>query len=235
MRIMTYDERSSGAMHTHSEGQFVYPLKGGVWTQVGMEKWYIHSSSGLWIPPHMPHGADFRGKTKVVAFYLEEKQCLKPLRERFSVRVSPLLRELLGHVQTMNTESVAKNRNLFKLIIEQIIAGRTQDICLPFSSEPRLLKCMNYVISRIDQDPSLVEAARAAGGSPKTLERLFLKNFESDFRSWKQTVKMVMAAAYLHDGMAITDVALSVGYESMSAFIHCFKRHYRTTPSRYLK
>lgn len=235
IRLTIYNERSPSQTHSHSEGQFVYPLKGSAWVQVGMGNWYIHSDCGLWIPPHRPHSATFGRKVEVVALYLEKKQCKHPLTEEFSVRVSPLLRELLSHAGShlVNEEAISKNKDLFKLLLRQIIACRTQDICLPYASEPRLLKSLNYVTSHIDQDPSLVEAAKAGGASPKTLERLILKAFDSDFRTWKQTVKMVMAAAYLHEGMAMTEVALSVGYDSMSAFIHCFKKYYGTTPSRY--
>lgn len=235
LRVALYNERSSAQAHSHSEGQFVYPLKGSLWTQAGSGHWFIHADCGLWIPPHLPHSASFKKQVEVIALYLDQKRCIAPLTEQFSVRVSPLLRELLNHARGMNQEAIYQNREFFKLLVQQIVSCRTRDICLPYASESRLLKSMHFVKTQIDQDPTLVEAAKAGGMSPKTMERLFEKHVGSDFRSWKQTVKMVMAAAYLMNGLPITDVALSVGYDSMSAFIHCFKRYYKTTPSKYLR
>ncbi|APR78586.1 Transcriptional regulator, AraC family protein [Minicystis rosea] len=53
------------------------------------------------------------------------------------------------------------------------------------------------------------------------------------FGRWRQRLRIMEALKRLAAGQPVTTVALDVGYESPSAFIHAFKAVLGQTPKRY--
>jgi len=89
------------------------------------------------------------------------------------------------------------------------------------------------------KDPSdkrTIEAwARRAGATPRTLARLFLKETRMTFQSWRQQRCLLRALELLGEGESVTEVALSLGYDSVSAFITMFRRNLGQTPGGYFR
>ncbi|MGH9887478.1 MAG: helix-turn-helix domain-containing protein, partial [bacterium] len=71
------------------------------------------------------------------------------------------------------------------------------------------------------------------GASKRTLERLFRDETGMSFGAWRQQLRLLQALPLLAAGEPVTNVALSVRYESTSAFIARFRRVLGTTPGRY--
>ena len=53
------------------------------------------------------------------------------------------------------------------------------------------------------------------------------------FGAWRQQLRLLQALPLLAAGEPVTSVALSVGYESTSAFIARFRQVLGTTPGQY--
>ena len=106
---------------------------------------------------------------------------------------------------------------------------------LPMPREARALR----IARRVQDDPAesatLDELARSAGGSRRTLERLFHAETGMSFGRWRQQARLLHAMRLLAGGAPVTTVALDVGYESTSAFIAAFSRALGTTPGRYYR
>jgi AraC-like DNA-binding protein len=79
----------------------------------------------------------------------------------------------------------------------------------------------------------LVELARVAGASKRTLERLFLVDTNMSFGRWRQQLSLLHAIRLLAGGDKVTTVALDAGYATASAFISMFRRALGTTPGAY--
>lgn len=75
--------------------------------------------------------------------------------------------------------------------------------------------------------------ARAAGASPRTLECLFRRETAMPLGRWRRRARLIEALRRLADGVAVTAVALDVGYQTPSAFVAAFRRELATTPGRY--
>src|SRR5262249_37685580 len=82
---------------------------------------------------------------------------------------------------------------------------------------------------------SAAEAARRAGASKRTLERLFRSETHMTLGRWRQRLRFVQALRLLAGGQAVTAVAAEVGYQSPSAFVSAFRRQLGTTPGRYFR
>jgi AraC-like DNA-binding protein len=53
------------------------------------------------------------------------------------------------------------------------------------------------------------------------------------FRAWRQQLRLLRAMEMLAAGQSVTTVALDLGYDSPSAFIHAFRRALGKTPRAY--
>jgi AraC-like DNA-binding protein len=82
---------------------------------------------------------------------------------------------------------------------------------------------------------SLIELAKIAGASKRTLERLFKFETGLGFGKWRQQLRLGHAMRLLAAGEAVTSVALEVGYDSTSAFISAFRMTFGKTPGNYFR
>jgi AraC-like DNA-binding protein len=80
---------------------------------------------------------------------------------------------------------------------------------------------------------ALAAWARAAGASPRTLARLFVRDTGLTFGAWRQRARLLRALVDLAGGAPVTTTAFDLGYDSPSAFIAAFKRELGVTPGRY--
>jgi AraC-like DNA-binding protein len=55
------------------------------------------------------------------------------------------------------------------------------------------------------------------------------------FVKWRQQARLLAALALLADGQCVTDAALSVGYETPSAFIRFYRQRLGTTPGQAMR
>jgi AraC-like DNA-binding protein len=83
-------------------------------------------------------------------------------------------------------------------------------------------------------DPrTLDEWAPSTNASPRTLARLFVAETGLTFGAWRQQARVLEAMGRLGGGQAVTDVALDLGYDSVSAFSAMFRRAAGVSPSAY--
>ena len=73
------------------------------------------------------------------------------------------------------------------------------------------------------------------GLSARSLSRLLIKETGLNFNQWRQRLRMLLSLALLEQGQSVTEIALTLGYESASAFIAMFRRQLGTTPGAYLR
>ena len=62
---------------------------------------------------------------------------------------------------------------------------------------------------------------------------LFQAQTQLSFREWRQRLRLLAALPLLAQGMSVTRLANELGYDSVSAFIGLFQRHYGKTPGVY--
>lgn len=81
---------------------------------------------------------------------------------------------------------------------------------------------------------TLGEVSRAVGCSPSHLSRAFRQEVGATFRACRMRAQMEHAAALLREGRrSVKEVALTVGYRQVSAFVRRFTRTWGVTPGAY--
>jgi len=158
-------------------------------------------------------------------------------RECRVMNVSALLRELILHVgkRAVADPHLASEAHAIALLLEQLVAIEVVPLQLPFPRDPRAVKAAGLLATSAGTRRSLAFVGRAAGASPRTLQRLFAAETGLTFEKWRLRARLIRAVELLSEGRKVTRVALDVGYDSPSAFIAMFRRELGSTPRQYLR
>jgi transcriptional regulator GlxA family with amidase domain len=77
--------------------------------------------------------------------------------------------------------------------------------------------------------------AHLAGMARRTFMRAFSAQAGMSFGRWRQQARLFAALEMLAQRKSVTDVAIAVGYDSVSAFIEMFRTMLGATPQTYFR
>jgi AraC family transcriptional regulator len=95
----------------------------------------------------------------------------------------------------------------------------------------RLQVAREYLHGTVDRRVSLEDVAREACVSQYHLHRAFRRVFRQTPHAYVTTLRLSRAYSFLESGRPVTDVAMDVGFASLSAFTRLFRSRYGVPPS----
>jgi AraC-like DNA-binding protein len=220
--------------HRHHWGQLIYAATGVMRVRAAGMLWIVPPARAVWAPAGVEHEIHGRGDFAMRTLYFPAELVADLSGECTAIDVVPLLRELVLEVveRCPLDEADAPGMRLAQVTAERIAEARTLPLQLPLPRDPRALR----LAERLRDDPaspaSLAALARAAGASPRTIQRLFLAETGLPFAQWRQRLRLLHGATALGAGKSVTEAGLEAGYSGTSAFIAAFRRHFGFTPSR---
>lgn len=94
------------------------------------------------------------------------------------------------------------------------------------------------MVEMMEREPAhwqtLTQWAGRFAMSERNLARLVVKETGLNFRRWRHQLQLILALQMLVRGMSVQQAALSLGYDSTTAFITMFRKGLGQTPGRYL-
>lgn len=214
--------------------QLVYATKGVVTVRSERNAWVLPAQRALWVPNGLEARIEIPGPISLRSLYLRHGLVRSLPRECSVVNVSPLLRELILETMRLGilSRDIAVQRNLARVLVDQLRSVPSVPLQLPMPSDPRAQRAVALMLA----DPASHEAAalaKRAGASVRTLERLFRAETSMPLAAWRRRMRILNALRLLAAGESVTRVALEVGYDSTSAFVAMFRRELGVTPARY--
>jgi len=125
--------------------------------------------------------------------------------------------------------------HLVPVMLDHLQMMQSDPIHLPLPRDGRAKRIVALLQERPSERRPLEALAKIAGGSKRTIERLFKAETGLGFGKWRQQFRLGQALRLLAAGQAVTSVALDVGYESPSAFISAFRLTFGHTPGEYFR
>jgi AraC-like DNA-binding protein len=222
--------------HIHDEGMLVLVHEGLVMVQAGTEVWTVLPGSLGWIPPGVQHGARWFGDARGSFLYVHPDACGRLPAHCRSWPSSKLIEALVERftVSPQNEISPAYQAQLFDILLEEIRQREHAPVLLPMPADPRLQDLANTLLDTPDDTAGIDEWAQRLNMSSRTLMRRFRQETGVTLGQWRQQARLLRALEMLSRGGSVTEAALSVGYESTSAFIGSFRTAFGMTPTRYL-
>lgn len=222
--------------HVHEEGMLVLVHEGLVVVQAGTEVWTVLPGSLGWIPPGVQHGARWFGEARGSFLYVRADACERLPAHCRSWPSSRLIEALIDRFSAgpHDEMSPAYQAQLFDVLLEEIRQREHAPLVLPMPDDPRLQDLANTLLGTPDDTAGIDEWAQRLNMSSRTLMRRFRQETGVTLGQWRQQARLLRALEMLSRGGSVTDAALSVGYESTSAFIGSFRAAFGMSPTRYL-
>ncbi len=223
--------------HTHERAQLVYAVAGVMEIVANGVTWIIPPQRALWIPGGIEHSMLARGSISLRTLYVRSDAPHFPEPgEPRSIRVSPLLRELILRAVDMPIEYDENGRDgaIVDLLLQEIEFMPDEALRIAVPHDRRLRRLCDFIRAHPDDNRGLAELAPLTGASGRTLTRLARAELGVPLLYWRHQVRLLEALPRLAWGEPITSVALSLGYETPSAFTAMFSRTMGKTPSQYL-
>lgn len=220
----------------HGWDQLAYAARGVMNVNTDQGTWVVPPHRAVWIPSGMVHGVTMTGRVALRTVFFRRGMTRQRMpRQCCAVNVPPLLRELVLHATRVGVlhRTVPREARLARVMVDQLEVLPVAPLQLPMPTEARARRAAMRLLARPGEPDALALAAREAGATRRTLERLFVAQTQMTLGRWYRRARLIEALRQLAQGGSVTAVALEVGYGSPSSFVAAFRAELGTTPRRY--
>ena len=223
--------------HSHMRGQLVALTHGVLIVDAGSERWMFPSPRCAWIPPDCKHAARSVGGAAGTIVDLSPAMCRGLPRTPCMFHSSELLFAIVHRMLDWDLRQPlnAAKKHLIATLRDEIRQPDQQPLRLTIPREERLAKVVDALLNDVGDDRTLDAWAHVAGMSRRTFMRAFSAQAGMSFGRWRQQVRLFAALEMLAQRKSVTEVAIAVGYDSVSAFIEMFRTMLGTTPQTYFR
>jgi AraC-like DNA-binding protein len=223
------------APHRHERAQLIYATAGTMRVAAAGSMWAVPPQRALWMPAGTVHGIVMLSDVTMRTLYLRDDAVAAMPRSCRVLPVSPLLRELIVRATELplQYDEDGPAGHLVALILAELHGLQSLPLHLPLPREARLVTLCRALLDQPGDRRTLGQWARAVHASERTVARLFQSETGLTFGAWRQQARMLEAMGRLGGGQPVTQVALDLGYDSVSAFSAMFRRAAGASPSAY--
>ncbi|WP_339774554.1 helix-turn-helix transcriptional regulator [uncultured Thalassospira sp.] len=222
------------AWHHHAQGQLIGTLTGAIRIETDAGAWVVPTIHAVWVPPLHDHALQSNGPFEGWSVYIPPALCAGLPTSPQVIVASDVLRAAITRAATWpdGPQSDAQHR-LAQVIMDEIAAAQKVSFHLPAPRDARLQRIARQITIDLADNRTMVQWADWAGIAPRTLSRHFAAETGFTFQAWRQRARLLAALEMLASGLAVTTVALDLGYDNISAFIAAFKKTFGVTPGRH--
>jgi len=224
-------------LHWHSRAQLLYASAGVMTVTTDSGVWVLPPLRAMWIPAFTEHHIRASGHLSMRTLYIRPDAARDFPPACRIVSVSPLLRELIVYSTTLPRlyEPGSHAERVMRLILDLLRFSDPVPLDLPIPRDPRLRKIFDRLSGHPAETGTLEQWGLRVGATGRTLSRLFRAETGMSFHQWRQQLRLLEALRLLGRGESITNVALDVGYSSLSAFVSAFRKALGVTPGKYFR
>ncbi len=218
--------------HSHARGQFFALTRGLLVVEARSKRWMFPSQRCAWIPPDCKHKARSVGGAAGSMVYLSAQMCRGLPRKPCLFSSSGLLFAIVHRVLAWNPRHPLNpaRKRLITVLRDEIAQPEQQPLRLPLPRDERLARVAHALLDDVGDDRGLDDWAHFAGMSRRTFMRAFSPEVGMSFGRWRRQARLFAALEILAQGKSVTEAAVAVGYDSVSAFIEMFRKMLGTTP-----
>ncbi len=223
--------------HCHARGQLLALTRGLLVVEAGRERWMFPSQRCAWIPPECLHAGRSVGGAAGRMLNLSKQMCRGLPAKPCLFNSSGLLFAITDRILSWNPRQPLNpsQRRLITILRDEIRRPGKQPLRLPIPTENRLASVAHALLDHIEDDCTLDEWASRAGMARRTFMRAFSNQVGMTFGRWRQQARLFAALEMLAQGQSVTEAAVAVGYDSVSAFSKMFRTMLGSTPQAYLR
>lgn len=202
--------------HSHDTYQLLFAINGSIQIATDNQRLLGMGEQAILIPPYLSHQVtDKTDQVQLINLYVSQDAGAKLYNESKILRITPLLREMINYVgRQADTPSLHAQKTLLDLIADAEVI----ESAVKMPEDKRALLIAQGLRQNPSDNRTLEEWGKIVGASSRTLMRLFHKETALSFRQWRLQLRMQLAQALIDEGKSMTEIAFTLGYESLSAF-----------------
>ncbi|MNK43102.1 HTH-type transcriptional repressor of iron proteins A [compost metagenome] len=222
--------------HQHARGQVIGARQGLLQIEAGSAHWLLPAGHLAWIPPGLPHALLAQQGFDGWSLYFSAAAGARLPGDPCILFPGALLQAAITRALAWPPAALdAAQHRLAEVIVDEIATTTPVPLALPQPQDRRLQRVAR-ALAQQPHDARQVEAwAARVGVSSRTLARRWQAETGMGLAQWRQRVRVLHALPQLLGGDSVTRTALSLGYDTTSAFIAVFKREMGMTPARYVR
>ena len=222
--------------HAHEYHQLIYALAGTTQIESERARYLLPTGRAAWIPAGVRHRTLMSDIEGASIYFAPDTVTDETSRVRILV-ATPVMREMILHalrwpLGASEADPVAASFFRTLALMSEEWLESELPLSLPGAIHPGIVRAMDYAIG----DPGAAThagALSAAGLSERTFRRVFLRETGMGWQAWLGQARIMAAMALLTEGRRVTDVALEVGYASLSAFAKAFSQLVGEAPAAF--
>jgi AraC-like DNA-binding protein len=228
--------------HQHKKGQLLYAEGGIIHIFIQNKHWYLPARCFMWIPAHVEHSIITNSKNgDLYNFYFEGDQ--HSFFNEVNIYFAPdLLREMI--LYTKNWKGIISKKEPSKFLFLQALKSNLPEIESiklpiivqhPYPKDEKLKEIASFLFYNIHKNYALDEIAKEFGISPRTLSRKFKEDMGINYVRFLRSLRMTKALELIAENKYnMYEVAMMVGYHSLSSFSNIFFKITGIRPTEYL-
>ena len=229
--------------HTHAQGHILVVQEGAATLNVERSAYFIPNGYFVWIPSEVSHRVAFEGTyAKVLNIYYPATFSQTNFFKQVGMYPIPSILyhtiELISEQTAFYTEWNWEYELLSTVhhILPHIIKYQKYPLRLPTSDNPTILKIVEAIQNNYKSPITAQSISEEAGISVRTLSRYLRNELNVSLVQYVRTYRIIMAIKLMVKGEdSITNIAYSVGFDSLTTFSNSFYKVTGQRPSLFLK
>jgi len=223
--------------HSHHRGQLVALTHGLLIVETESQRWMFPAGRCAWTPPNYKHAARSVGGAAGAMVDLSAEMCRGLPKTLCVFHSSELLFAIVHRVVDwdLSQSLTPAKKRLIATLRDEIREPDQQPLRLTMPREEKLARVAGALMDDVGDDRTLEDWAHVAGMARRTFMRAFSAEAGMSFGRWRQQARLFAALEMLARKKSVTEVAIAVGYDSVSAFIEMFRTMLGTTPQAYFR
>jgi AraC-like DNA-binding protein len=222
--------------HSHRKAQLVLSLSGVLTCEAEGGIWIVPPQCALWIPGALMHRMTAAGRIESYGVFIEPKNSPPLPSTCCTVTVTPLMKELLIRSAQFPThyKRAGIETHVTSLLLEELSLAPVGTLHLPMPKDSRLRAIFQGLMTNPAGGGTVESWARQVGASERTLARVIAAETGMSFGRWRQHLRIILALQWMANGATVQQVAIDLGYESVSSFVTMFRKTLGVSPKRYM-
>ena len=230
------DEVMTG-WHSHEYHQLEYAVEGVAEVETETARYLLPPRQAVWIPAGVEHSSTLTHVKAVSVFF--DPAMVPNAGDRVRIlTAAPVLREMIRYARRWPISRTTPDAiaDAFFAALALLVGEWLDDetpLSLPTTTDPLVAAAIEFTDQHL-ADATLRDVCNAVGASERSLRRAFVNATGMSWRQYLQESRLLKAMALLAEGDQSTlTIAMSVGFESASAFTRAFHRYAGETPKSY--
>ncbi len=227
-------------LHKHTKGQLSYVEGGIAYITVDYKTYVVPARHYFWIPQGLPHILRIGYSATVLRslYFYSHDDHKNPFYSTLGIYpASELLIQMINHTEIWDGKSVGADSENFEFLVAlknllPQLNNSALPMILPVTEDERMLKIIHYLEKNLSEPMSLSTVSTVFNISERTLSRLFQTKLHMSFLQYLKTLRIIKALEMLlKTNKSVSEIAYSVGYDTLGAFSNTFYAFTHSRPS----